>query len=553
MRPQPRALGLRAVWAFLVGLAIVVPVGVLAAPAIVIESARFGNTFEIGDSPALTVRVVPEAGQAFRGRLHVRIRDAYGKPAGRLRAGVELAAGATGTWTVPIASARIGHFQLEATLLGADRRPAASGSTTAGIVPPPPTSPAADSAVGYYVVPARSERGQADAIAAQMRQLGLRWVRLGYNWVDDARRSRPDLDDPAWLDTEDFEFWVDAFRAHDIEVLGVVFGVARWASSRPDDETVDNDRITYPRWGLVAPADPADWDTFMRTLAGRVRGRVRAWELWNEPDIFYFWRSSADEFALLLQRTAAAVREIDPAARVVLNFVDQGTPESVAFQDRVLAVAGTEIDVFGWHYGNLELITAAKATVPRLRAGASLWNTEAYGAPRRLISRWLEQRSAGIERLFPFIYHLPVDDAALGLIRFGLYPINVDYTPRHDAIAVRTLSDLVGSAVPLGGGAAGRGYFAYRFATGDGEVAALVDGNDPGLTWMPDASAVLQLRLPAGIRRVEIIDLMGNRTRRRVHARRLTVPMLGVATFLRAEPAASLPDIEVVRSRRRRG
>jgi hypothetical protein len=124
--------------------------------------------------------------------------------------------------------------------------------------------------------------------------------------------------------------------------------------------------------GRRTPQTGTPWCT---PLAARLRGRVRAWELWNEPDIFYFWRSNADEFAVLLQVTAAALREVDPAMRLVLNFVDQGTPESAAFQDRVLAVAGHEIDVLGWHYGNLEILEAARMLMPRLRPGATLSNT----------------------------------------------------------------------------------------------------------------------------------------------------------------------------------
>src|SRR5262249_3727448 len=157
-----------------------------------------------------------------------------------------------------------------------------------------------------------------------------------------------------------------------------------------------------------------------------------------------FWHSSADDYVGLARATASALRAVDPQARMVLNFVDQPSrPEAAVFQERVLAEAADVFDVFGWHYGDLDAIARAQEVKPEVGRDGALWNTEAYGVPRRLISRWLEQRVAGVERFFPFIYHLPEDDAALGLIQFGLYPVNVDYTPRPDAIALRTLSDLV--------------------------------------------------------------------------------------------------------------
>ena len=534
--------------ALILALVLALP-GRATAHTVAVESARFGNTFVAGEAPALAVRLTADADRPVHGTLRVVARDAYGAAAGRVRIPVELPAAGSGTWPFTLATRRLGHFTIQVTLVGTG--PRVRATATAGIVPPVADTDAGDSGVGYYVIPFASELPQADAIAAQMRQFGIRWVRLAFNWVDDARRVRPDLAHPAWLDTAALERWVDAFRSQGIDVLCVLFGTARWASSRPDDETVDNALITYPAWGLAAPRDPADWERVVHTLAERLRGRVRDWELWNEPDSIYFWRSSAAEFATLVLTTAAAVRDVDPDARLVLNFVNQGKQASALFQEQVLDIAGAELDVLGWHYGDLEIIEAARALTPRLRPGATLWNTEAYGVPRRLISRWLQQRAAGVERLFPFVYHLPADDAALGLIRFGLYPVNVDYTPRPDAIALRTLSDLVGSATPRDSGEAGRGFLAYRFGNAEGDITALVDGNEPGLTWMPGSATVLRLAIPVGVRLVETIDLMGNRRLQRVRGGRLRVPLLGVATFLRADGGAPLTGVRVVSSRRR--
>lgn len=520
-----------------------------AAPRIEIGSGRFGNTFVVGEAPALHVGVAAAPGEEARGVLAVTVRDAYGAPAGRLRAAVDLAPGAEWRGAFPIASRRLGHFTVSATVSDGRGRRLAVASATAAILPPVEESDASRSGVGYYVVPFAHELAQAEAIATQMRRFGIRWVRLGFDWAGDARRQRPDRDDPAWLDTANFERWVDHFRAQGIEVLGAVFGTARWASSRPDDVEIDDHRITYPGWALVAPAALDDWGRLVRTLAERLRGRVRHWEIWNEPDSRLFWRSTAGEFAGMVEVAGRAVRAVDPEARVALNFVDRGRPDAETFQRAVLSRAGSEIDILGWHYGDVEAIAAARGWLPGLRAGAVIWNTEAYGVPRRLISRWLQQRAEGVERLFPFVYHLPTDDALLGLARFGLYPVNLDYTPRPDVIALRTLSDLVGSATPAGGGAVGFGWSAYAFRGTAGLVVALVDGNDPGLTWQPSAATIVQLALPATVRRVEVIDLMGNRFARRVVGGRLRLAVDGVAVFLRGVPEEAIPGLRVARSR----
>src|SRR5262249_4854062 len=146
--PAARLAALAAVLVCLCG-----PDRALAAPTVVIESARFGNTFVVGEAPALTVRVLAEAEQPVRGTLRIVARDGYGAAAGRSRTIVDLAAGATASVPFTIASRRIGHFTVDITLR--TKRPAemVRATATAGIVPAVAASSASDSAVGYYILP----------------------------------------------------------------------------------------------------------------------------------------------------------------------------------------------------------------------------------------------------------------------------------------------------------------------------------------------------------------------------------------------------------------
>jgi hypothetical protein len=521
----------------------------LAEPVVVVDSARFGNVFVAGDVPALSIRVTADAERGVRGRLRVAAHDAYGAAAGRLTLPVDLAPGASDVHAFTIRTGRLGYVTVAVRLERSDGRSLARVDTTAAIVPPVDESIAAEqSAVGYFVLPFDSELPMADGIAAEMRLLGIRWVRLMYHWWMDDRPVRPDTSDPGWLDSASFERWVDAYRTHGIEVLGVLFGTARWASSVPDDAT---DMGGIPRWGLVAPAEPSDWELFVRTLAERLQGRVSSWEVWNEPDIPSFWESSAEDFTQLTRASAAVLRDVDPQTRVVLNLVDREHQYSIDFGDSVIPAVADVLDVFGYHYGEAEVVVAARSFQPLLRADAAFWNTEAYGAPRRHINRWLEQRALGMDRLFPFIYHTIFDDAVLVQTqRFGKYPVNLDYTPRPDAIALRTLSDLVGSATPTDGTPAGFGYSAYTFATPGRPTVALASLNDLGQTWSRRGAILLQLRVPTAVERIELIDLMGNRHTQRVHGGRLAIVLRGVATFLRAEPPDALTAIRVTHARR---
>jgi hypothetical protein len=59
----------------------------------------------------------------------------------------------------------------------------------------------------------------------------------------------------------------------------------------------------------------------------------------------------------------------------------------------------------------------------------------------------------------------------------------------------------------------------------------------------------LWLRVPREVRRVTVVDLMGNRQVRRVRKGRLRITLRGAAAFLLAKPEGSLTDLDVIRSR----
>lgn len=506
----------------------------LAAPTITIDSPSFGNVFVRGETPVLQITITGDDG-GFRGRLRAGALDAYGRRAGRLSRPIVLAPGATVTTFFALRTRRLGHFTVTASLKG--RGAAAAVTATAAIVPPVDETPVEGSAVGYFVYPVPGELANAAGIAASMRRLGVRWVRFGFQGWYDTRRDALDRTDPEWLDTAAYERWVDAFRAQGIGVVGTIFGLPRWASSRPDDETPVGG---LPTWSLVAPRDvDEEWPAIVRTLAQRLAGRIRDWEVWNEPNHHLYWQSSAAEFATLVQVTARAVREVDPTARIIVNFA----PSLVGpFESEVLTNAAHEIDIFGWHYADAEDVAAARAFLPSMRPGAVIWDTEASGAPRRHVNMWLAERAAGVERIFPFIFHLPDPEEFTGLDRFGRYPVHLDYTPRLDGLALRTLSDAVGSAPTLVATDAGLGWQAFTAPDG---VVALADMNQPGDTWSGMPGVFVTLEIPTGVKRLLATDLMGNTRAVRVRGGRARLRVLGMAEFLRAEPAAALTSVRV--------
>ncbi len=88
-----------------------------------------------------------------------------------------------------------------------------------------------------------------------------------------------------------------------------------------------------PTWALVPgldhgpPADPQDFADFMRVLATRYRGKVQAYELWNEANLAIEWKPvTPGPFVELLKVTYTALKQADPNAVAIMGAL---TPTGV--------------------------------------------------------------------------------------------------------------------------------------------------------------------------------------------------------------------------------
>ncbi len=69
----------------------------------------------------------------------------------------------------------------------------------------------------------------------------------------------------------------------------------------------------------VPPANLDEWAYVVRTFVEHYRDlgyTGLTWEIWNEPDIDFFFQGSPEQYVELYAVTARAVREIDPTARI---------------------------------------------------------------------------------------------------------------------------------------------------------------------------------------------------------------------------------------------
>jgi len=166
----------------------------------------------------------------------------------------------------------------------------------------------------------------------KMAAAGVQWVRIDTAWdgmEDTAKGAR----NPWYIGMVDF--CVNEARARGLKVLITLWLTPSWA--RPAGSTSDR----------VAPTNPQDYADFARWAASHWRGRVQAWEVWNEPDLTEHFNGTFDQYAALLSAAYPAFKAGDPNALVVMGAPSSNDDD---WMRRLYAAGdGSSFDVLATH------------------------------------------------------------------------------------------------------------------------------------------------------------------------------------------------------------
>ena len=203
----------------------------------------------------------------------------------------------------------------------------------------------------------------------------------------------------AGLDT-----WVQTAQANGIKDIILTLGQSpAWASSDPS-------QVNY--YGAGAPAPPQniqDWNDYVQTVAERYKGKIRYFEIWNEPNDASYYSGSVSELALLTQNAYSVIKAVDPG-----NTVIASPPYSAGFLDVLLSAGiANYVDVIGYHaystppedtarqLANVYLVMAAHGI-----SNMPLWETEGASgdnttsatlAPEYLARKFLVDLAMGVQ------------------------------------------------------------------------------------------------------------------------------------------------------------
>lgn len=134
-------------------------------------------------------------------------------------------------------------------------------------------------------------------------------------------------------------------------------------SFMPHDLASGNDTVFWWRGNITPPKDWGRWERLVKDMVVHFVDRyglpeVRRWyfEVWNEPDLSFFWRDADfDAYLELYQRTASAVKSVAPELRVggpATSGAEGTTAHRPTFAERFLAACAERdlpIDFFSTH------------------------------------------------------------------------------------------------------------------------------------------------------------------------------------------------------------
>lgn len=93
----------------------------------------------------------------------------------------------------------------------------------------------------------------------------------------------------------------------------VLGGTPAWAAT----SVRDTDAFWLGPGSASPPRELADWTQFVQVVAERYRGRITAYEIWNEPTDQAFWTGTIDQWVDLVTAAASEIRRVDSGARIV--------------------------------------------------------------------------------------------------------------------------------------------------------------------------------------------------------------------------------------------
>jgi len=216
-----------------------------------------------------------------------------------------------------------------------------------------------------------------------IKDAGFVWVKQGIGWrdVEGAAKGHYDWSRVDWIVAECNKLGLDLLVRIDHQ--------PQWAGGN------------FPTNG--PPDNYADLGDFLYAMASRYKGRIRAYEVWNEPNLAREWAGrppNAAQYVALLREAYRRIKQADANAMVVSagltptgTYSSIATPDDVYLEQMYQAMGGNSdgyFDVLGVH-------AAGYKAPPELSPDEAASNSD-YGGGRWFCFRRVEDLRRIMER-----------------------------------------------------------------------------------------------------------------------------------------------------------
>ncbi|MGQ9467862.1 MAG: hypothetical protein ACUVXE_00800 [Anaerolineae bacterium] len=148
---------------------------------------------------------------------------------------------------------------------------------------------------------------------------GFHWLRQSFPWEDIEIHRKGDFEDrrnipyrSAW---EKYDHIVSLAGRYGLDIIAVLSNPPAW--SRADGDA---------RGTFAPPDNVEDYGDFVYAVAARYRGHIRAYQVWNEPNIYPEWGEQPVDpagYTRLLCTAYRRIKEADPEAVVLTGALAQ--------------------------------------------------------------------------------------------------------------------------------------------------------------------------------------------------------------------------------------
>ncbi|MBL4701078.1 MAG: hypothetical protein JKX85_07455, partial [Phycisphaeraceae bacterium] len=175
------------------------------------------------------------------------------------------------------------------------------------VIPPPIAQDAHTSYFGLGIPGKTSTPPLTERFVGPLQKLGVRWVKEFLQW----RQIQPLAQTPP--DWRHHDHLVEVLTKAKIEMLFVLVNTPDFAATprTPQTHPRAHDGALPPKWDL--------WENFVRQAVRRYRGKVHAWEVWNEANGGRAWGGTPEDYADFFKKTYAVIKAEDPNALVSMT------------------------------------------------------------------------------------------------------------------------------------------------------------------------------------------------------------------------------------------